>query len=200
MRWTPRIVRRIFSSAGAGGTPTGAPELFPAPVGGISAGQDLSPVLGEARRSPGLRRGNLANLPRPSRSAGGSSGSALNRARKEGHVRSDLREAMGIRAGTEQSLRRIRISAGAQAPEEAVGAMIATVRMIQATGRPIGAGRVAGSAGDLGAVQAAGDGETRRSEVAAQVGRHRHPRRLEAEAASEPVGHQWMDLGGLPKG
>jgi len=107
---------------------------------------------------------------------------------------------MGIRAGTEQSLRRIRISAGAQAPEEAVGAMIATVRMIRATDRPTGAGRVAGSAGDLGAVQAAEVGETRRSEVAAQAERHRHPRRLEAEAASEPVGHRWMDSGGLPKG
>ncbi len=78
--------------------------------------------------------------------------------------------------------------------------MIATVRMIQATGRPIGADRVASSAGDLGAVQAAGDGETRRSEVAAQAERHRHPRRLEEEAASEPVGHRWMVSGGLPKG
>ena len=162
--------------------------------------------MGEARRSPGLRRGNLANLPRPSRSAGGSSGSALSRARKEGDARNDLREAMGIRAGTEQSLRRIGISAGAQAPEEAAGAMIATVRMIRATDRPTGAGRVAGSAGDPGAVQAvqavraAEVGETRRSEVAAQAERHRHPRRLEAEAASEPVGHRWMDSGGLPKG
>ena len=110
---------------------------------------------------------------------------------------------MGIRAGTEQSLRRIGISAGAQAPEEAAGAMIATVKMIRATDRPIGAGRVAGSAGDLGAVQAvqaAEVGETRRSEVAAQAERHRHPRRLEAEAASGPVGHRWMDSGGLPKG
>jgi hypothetical protein len=154
--------------------------------------------MGEARRSPRLRRGNLANLFRSSQSGGGSSGSALNR--KEGDARNDLREAMGIRAGTEQSLRRIGISAGAQAPEEAEGAMIATVRMIQATGRPIGAGRVAGSAGDPGAVQAAEVGETRRSEVAAQAERHRHPRRLEAEAASEPVGHRWMDSGGLPKG
>ena len=95
--------------------------------------------MGEARHSPGLRRGNLANLFRSSQSAGGSSGSALSRARKEGDARNDLREAMGIRAGTEQSLRRIRISAGAQAPEE-------------------------------------------------------------AEAASEPVGHRWMDSGGLLKG
>ncbi len=91
----------------------------------------------------------------------------------------------------------------ARNPEEAVGAMIATVKMIRATDRPIGAGRVAGSAGDLGAVQAvqaAEVGETRRSEVAAQAERHRHPRRLEAEAASEPVGHRWTDSGGLPKG
>ncbi len=139
--------------------------------------------MGEARRNLGLRRGNLANLPRPSRSAGGSSGSALSRARKEGDARNDLREARGIRAGMEQSLRRIGISAGAQAPEEAVGAMIATVKMIRATDRPIGVGRVAGSAGDLGAVQAAEVGETRRSEVASQAEHHRHPRRLEAEAA-----------------
>ena len=166
----------------------------------MSARQDLFPALGEAQRSLGPRRGSQANLNLPSRSAGSSSGSALSRARREGDARGDLKEAMGIRAGMEQSLRRIRISAGAQAPEEAVGAMIATVRMIQATGRPIGAGRVAGSAGDLGAVQAAGDSETRRSEVAAQAERHRQPRRLEAEAASEPVGHQWMDSGGLPKG
>jgi len=110
---------------------------------------------------------------------------------------------MGIRTGMEQSLRRIRISAGAQAPEEAAGAMIATVRMIRATDRPTGAGRVAGSAGDLEAVQAvraAEVDETRRSEVAARAERHRHPRRLEAEAASEPVGHRWTDSGGLPKG
>ena len=159
--------------------------------------------MGEARRSPGLRRGNLANLPHPSRSAGGSSGSAPGKVRKEGDAKSDLREAMGIRTGMEQSLRRIRISAGAQAPEEAAGAMIATVRMIRATDRPTGAGRVADSAGDLEAVQAvraAEADETRRSEVAARAERHRHPRRLEAEAASEPVGHRWMDSGGLPKG
>ncbi len=78
--------------------------------------------------------------------------------------------------------------------------MIATVRMIRATDHPIGAGRVTGSAGDLGAVQVAGVGETHRSEVAAQAEHHRHPRRLEAEAASEPVGHRWMDSGDLPKG
>ena len=162
--------------------------------------------MGEARPSPSLHRGNLANLSRPSRSAGGNSGSAPGKVRKEGDARSDLREAMGIRTGMEQSLRRIRISAGAQAPEEAAGAMIATVRMIRATDRPTGAGRVAGSAGDLEAVQAvqavraAEVDETRRSEVAARAERHRHPRRLEAEAASEPVGHRWTDSGGLPKG
>jgi len=159
--------------------------------------------MDEARPSPGLRRGNLANLLRPSRSAGGSSGSAPGKVRKEGDAKSDLREAMGIRTGMEQSLRRIRISAEAQAPEEAAGAMIATVRMIRATGRPTGAGRVAGSAGDLEAAQAvraAKVDETRRSEVAARAERHRHPRRLEAEAASEPVGHRWTDSGGLPKG
>jgi len=175
-------------------------------VGGISARQGLSPVMGEARRSLVLLRGSQANLGHPSRSAGNSSGSALSRARREGDARGDLREAMGIRAGTEQSLRRIGISAGAQAPEEAAGAMIATVRMIRATDRPTGAGRVAGSAGALEAVQAvqavraAEVDETRRSEVAAQAERHRHPRRLEAEAASEPVGHRWTDSGGLPKG
>jgi hypothetical protein len=49
-------------------------------------------------------------------------------------------------------------------------------------------------------VRAAEADETRRSEVAARAERHRHPRRLEAEAASEPVGHRWMDSGGLPKG
>ena len=62
---------------------------------------------------------------------------------------------------------------------------------------------MADSAGDLGAVQAvqaAEVDETRRSEVATQAERHRHPRRLEAEAAPEPVGHRWMDSGGLPKG
>ena len=90
--------------------------------------------------------------------------------------------------------------------EEAAGAMIATVKMIRAIDRPTGAGRVADSAGDLEAVQAvqvvraAEADETRRSEVAARAERHRHPRRLEAEAASEPVGHRWMVSGGLPKG
>ncbi len=79
--------------------------------------------------------------------------------------------------------------------------MIATARMIRATDRPIGAGQVAGSAGDLGAVQATGGGETRHlEEVAVRAERHRYLRRLEAEAASEPVGRQWMDSGDLPKG
>ncbi|MFN9905296.1 MAG: hypothetical protein ACK56F_04105, partial [bacterium] len=68
--------------------------------------------MGEARPSPSLHRGNLANLSRPGRSAGGSSGSAPGKVRKEGDARSDLREATGIRTGMERSLRRIRISAG----------------------------------------------------------------------------------------
>jgi hypothetical protein len=157
--------------------------------------------MGEARHSLGLRRGSQANLNHPSRSSRSSSGSALSRARREGDARGDLREAMGIRAGMEQSLRRIRISAGAQAPEEAVKAMIATARMIQATDRPTGAGQVAGSAGDLGAVQTTGGGETRLlEEVAAREERHRHLRQLVAEAALEPVGRRWMDSGDLPKG
>ncbi len=51
------------------------------------------------------------------------------------------------------------------------------------------------------AVRAAEVDETRRSEVAAQAERHRHPRRLEAEAeaASEPVGHRWTDSGVRPR-
>jgi hypothetical protein len=108
---------------------------------------------------------------------------------------------MGIRAGMEQSLRRIRINAGAQAPEETVGAMIATAKMIQVTDHPLGAGLVADSAGDLGAVQETGDGETRHlEEVAARAERHRHLSRQEAGAALEPVGRRWMDSGDLPKG
>ncbi len=66
---------------------------------------------------------------------------------------------------------------------------------------PIGAGQVADSAGDLGAVPATGDGETRHlEEVAAQAERHRHLRRQEAEAALGPMGRRWMDSGDLPKG
>jgi hypothetical protein len=79
--------------------------------------------------------------------------------------------------------------------------MIATARMIRATDCPIGAGQVAGSAGDLGAVQATGGGETRLlEEVAARAERHRHLRQLVAEMALEPVGRRWMDSGDLPKG
>ncbi len=60
---------------------------------------------------------------------------------------------------------------------------------------------MADSAGDLGAVQATGDGETRHlEEVAARAERHRHLRRQEAEAALEPVGRRWMDSGDLPTG
>lgn len=147
--------------------------------------------MDEARPSPGLRRGNLANLLRPSRSAGGSSGSAPGKVRKEGDAKSDLREAMGIRTGMEQSLRRIRISAGAQAPEEAAGATIATAKMIRVPGRPTGTGQAADSAEDLGAVRATGGAETRLTEeVAVQGERHHHPRRQEAEAALEPVGRR----------
>jgi hypothetical protein len=108
---------------------------------------------------------------------------------------------MGIRADMEQSLRRIRINAGAQAPEEAVGATIATAKMIRVIGHPIGTGQAADSVGDLGAVQATVGGETRHLEgVAAQVERHRHLRRQEEEAALEPVGRQWMDSVDLLKG
>jgi hypothetical protein len=108
---------------------------------------------------------------------------------------------MGIRADMEQSLRRIRINAGAQAPEEAVGATIAAAKMIRVTGRPIGAGQAADSAGDLGAVRATGDSETRHlEEVAARAEHHRHLRRQEEEAALEPGGRRWMDSGDLPKG
>jgi hypothetical protein len=186
---------------GAGGTPIGAPELFPALVEGMSARQDLSPALGEAQRSLGPCRDSRANLNLPSRIAGSSSGRAPSRARRGGDAKGDLKGAMGIRADMEQSLCRIRISAGAQAPEEAVGATIATAKMIRATGRPIGAGQAADSAGDLRAVQATRDGETRHlEEVAARVERHRHLRRQEEEEALEPVGRQWMDSVDWPKG
>jgi hypothetical protein len=101
----------------------------------------------------------------------------------------------------EQSLRRIRINAGAQAPEEAAGATIATAKMIQVTGHPIGTGQVADSAGDLGAVRVTGGGETRHLEgVAAQGERHHHPRWQEEKAALEPVGRRWMDSVDLLKG
>jgi hypothetical protein len=101
----------------------------------------------------------------------------------------------------EQGLRRIRINAGAQAPEEAAGATIATAKMIRVTGHPIGTGQVADSAGGLGAVRATVGGETRHSEeVAARGERHHHPRRQEEEAALEPVGRRWMDSVDLLRG
>ncbi len=190
-----------FLFRGSRSTPVRAPELFPALVEGMSARQDLSPALGEAQRSLGPRRDSRADLNLPSKIAGSSSGSAPSRARKEGDAKGDLREAMGTRADMEQSLSRIRINAGAQAPEEAVGATIAIAKMIRVTGRPIGAGQAADSAGDQGAVRATGDGETRHlKEVAARAERHHHPRRQEEEAALEPVGRRWMDSGDLLKG
>ncbi len=74
-------------------------------------------------------------------------------------------------------------------------------RTIRVTDRPIGAGQVADSVGDLGTVQATGEGETRHlEEVAAGAERHRHLCRQEAGAALEPVGRRWMDSGDLPKG
>jgi hypothetical protein len=101
----------------------------------------------------------------------------------------------------EQSLRRIRINAGAKAPEEAVGATIATVKMIRVTGHPIGTGQAADSAGDLRAVRATGGGETRHlEEVAAWGERHHHPRQQEEVAALEPVGRRWTDWVGLLRG
>ena len=157
----------------------------------MSVRQYLSPALGEAQRSLGPRRDSRAGLNLPGKIVGSSSGTAPSRARRGGDAKGDLREAMGIRADMEQSLRRIRINAGAQAPEEAVGATIATAKMIRVIGHPIGTGQAADSVGDLGAVQATVGGETRHLEgVAAQVERHRHPRRQEAEAAQEPVGRR----------
>jgi hypothetical protein len=102
----------------------------------------------------------------------------------------------------EQSLRRIRINAGAQAPEEAVGATIATAKTIQVTGHLIGTGQAVDSAGDLGAVRATGGGETRHlEEVAARGERHHHhPRRQEEEAALELMGRRWTDSVDLLRG
>jgi hypothetical protein len=149
-------------------------------VEGMTARQDLSPALGEARRSLGPRQDSRAGLNLPSKIIESSSGTAPSRARRGGDVRGDLREARGIRADMEQSLRRIRINAGAQAPEEAVGATIATAKTIRVTGRPTGTGQAVDSAGDLGAVRATGGGETRHLEEVAALGeRHHHPSRQE---------------------
>jgi hypothetical protein len=156
----------------------------------MSARQDLSLALEEAQCSPAPRQVSRAGLKLPDKIVGSSSGTAPSRAKRGGIERGDLREAKGIRAGKEQSLRRIRINAEAQAPEEAVGATIATAKMIRVPGHP---GRAADSAGDLGAVRATGGGETHHlEEVAARGGRHHHPRRQEEGAALEPVGRQWM--------
>jgi len=147
--------------------------------------------LAEARHSLGLRRASRAGLNPPGKIIGNNSEAAPNRAKREGAERGDLREAKGSRAGKEPSLRRIRISAGAQAPEEAAGATIATAKMIRVPGRPTGTGQAADSAEDLGAVRATGGAETRLTEeVAVQGERHHHPRRQEAEAALEPVGRR----------
>jgi len=157
----------------------------------MSARQDRSSALGEARHSLGLRRASRAGLNPPGKIIGNNSEAAPNRAKREGAERGDLREARGSRAGKEPSLRRIGINAEAQAPEEAAGATIATAKMIRVPGRPTGTGQAADSAEDLGAVRATGGAETRLTEeVAVQGERHRHPRRQEAEAALEPVGRQ----------
>ena len=157
----------------------------------MSARQDLSSALGEAQHSLGPRQVSRAGLNPPGKIVGNSSETDPNRAKRGGAERGDLREARGSRAGKEQSLRRIRISAEAQAPEEAVGATTATAKMIRVPGHPIGTGRAADSAGDLGLVRATGGAETHHTDqVAAQGERHHHPRRQEAEAALEPVGRQ----------
>jgi hypothetical protein len=147
--------------------------------------------LGEAQRSLGPRQASRAGLNPPGKIVGNSSETAPSKAKRGGAERGDPREARGIKAGKEPNLRRIRISAEAQAPEEAVGATIATAKMIRVPGHPIGTGRAADSAGDLGAARATGGAETRHSEeVAAQGERHHHPRRQEAQAVLGPVGRQ----------
>ena len=147
--------------------------------------------MGEAQHSLGLRQASRAGLNPPGKIIGNNSEAAPNRAKRGGAERADLRGAKGSRAGKEPSLRRVRISAEAQAPEEAAGATIATAKMIRVPGHPTGTDRAADSAGDLGAVRATGGAETRQTEeVAAQGERHHHPRRQEAEAALEPVGRQ----------
>ena len=147
--------------------------------------------MGEAQHSLGLRQASRAGLNPPGKIIGNNSEVAPNRAKRGGAERADLRGAKGSRAGKEPSLRRVRISAEAQAPEEAAGATIATAKMIRVPGHPTGTGQAADSAGDLGAVRATGGAETRHTkEVAAQGERHHHPHRQEAEAALEPVGRQ----------
>ena len=157
----------------------------------MSARQDPSSALAEAQHSLGLRRASRIGPSPPGKIIRNNSEAAPSRAKREGAERGDLREARGSRAGKEPSLRRIRISAGAQAPEEAAGATIATAKMIRVPGHPTGTGQAADSAEDLGAVRATGGAETRLTEeVAVQEERHHHPRRQEAEAALEPVGRR----------
>ena len=157
----------------------------------MSARQDPSSALAEAQHSLGLRRASRIGPNPPGKIIRNNSEAAPNRARREGAERGDLREARGSRAGKEPSLRRIRISAEAQAPEEAAGATIATAKMIRAQGRPTGTGQAADSAEDPGAVRATGGAETRLTEeVAVQGERHHHPRRQEAQAVLGPVGRQ----------
>ena len=152
----------------------------------MSARQDLSSALGEAQHSLGLRQASRAGLNPPGKIIGNNREAAPNRAKRGGAERADL-----SRAGKEPSLRQVRISAGAQAPEEAAGATIATAKMIRVPGRPTGTGQAADSAEDLGAVRATGGAETRLTEeVAVQEERHHHPRRQEAEAELEPVGRR----------
>ena len=142
--------------------------------------------MGEAQRSLGPRQVSRAGLNPPGKIVGNSSETDPNRAKRGGAERADL-----SRAGKEPSLRRIRISAGAQAPEEAAGATIATAKMIRVPGRPTGTGQAADSAEDRGAARATGGAETRLTEeVAVQEERHHHPRRQEAEAELEPVGRR----------
>ena len=157
----------------------------------MSARQDLSSALAEAQHSLGPRQASRASLNPPGKIIGSNREAAPNRAKREGAERDALREARGSRAGKELSLRRIRISAGAQAPEEAAGATIATAKMIRVPGRPTGTGQAADSAEDRGAARATGGAETRLTEeVAVQEERHHHPRRQEAEAELEPVGRR----------
>jgi hypothetical protein len=164
----------------------------------MSARPDPSPASGEARRSLGHRSDSRAGLNLPSKVVGSSSGTAPSRAKKGGDGRSGLKEARRIRADTEQGLRRIRIDAGVQAPEEAEGAMTAIATTIRVTGRPTGTGQAAGSAGDPGVVQGTGGGEKRHlEEVEVLEERHHRPRQQEEVAALEPVGRQWTSSADL---
>ena len=91
----------------------------------MNARQDPSSALGKAQHSLDLRRASRTSLNPPGKIIGNNSEAAPNRAKRGGAERGDLREARGSRADKEPSLRRVRISAEAQAPEEAAGATIA---------------------------------------------------------------------------